>query len=94
MNAHFATENLHLFMEFAYLIEVTFTPALICSFHCSNTGTPSTAACILVPMATGMTLTFCLLTLKRRRGPQAKYVIWPRIDQKSCLKCITAAGEL
>nr|CDS23674.1 o phosphoseryl tRNASec selenium [Echinococcus granulosus] len=53
---------------------------------------PSTEACLLVPMATGMTLTLCLLTLKRRRGPQAKYVIWPRIDQKSCLKCITAAG--
>ncbi|CUT99692.1 o phosphoseryl tRNA(Sec) selenium [Echinococcus multilocularis] len=44
-------------------------------------------------MATGMTLTLCLLTLKRRRGPQAKYVIWPRIDQKSCLKCITAAAR-
>ncbi|KAL5967637.1 O-phosphoseryl-tRNA Sec selenium transferase [Taenia solium] len=57
-----------------------------------RSGAPSTGACLLVPMATGMTLTFCLLTLKRRRGPQAKYVIWPRIDQKSCLKCIVAAG--
>lgn len=55
-------------------------------------GSPSTEACLLVPMATGMTLTFCLLTLKKHRGPQAKYVIWPRIDQKSCLKCIAAAG--
>ncbi|VDM32539.1 unnamed protein product [Hydatigera taeniaeformis] len=57
-----------------------------------RSGAPSTEACLLVPMATGMTLTLCLLTLKRRRGPQAKYVIWPRIDQKSCLKCIVAAG--
>ncbi|EUB58307.1 tRNA guanosine-2'-O-methyltransferase TRM11 [Echinococcus granulosus] len=58
-----------------------------------RSGAPSTEACLLVPMATGMTLTLCLLTLKRRRGPQAKYVIWPRIDQKSCLKCITAADQ-
>nr|CDS28762.1 o phosphoseryl tRNA(Sec) selenium [Hymenolepis microstoma] len=57
-----------------------------------RSGAPSTEACLLVPMATGMTLTFCLLTLKKHRGPQAKYVIWPRIDQKSCLKCISAAG--
>ncbi|VUZ41744.1 unnamed protein product [Hymenolepis diminuta] len=57
-----------------------------------RSGSPSTQACLLVPMATGMTLTFCLLTLKKHRGPQAKYVIWPRIDQKSCLKCISAAG--
>uniref|UniRef100_A0A5K3FTF6 O-phosphoseryl-tRNA(Sec) selenium transferase n=1 Tax=Mesocestoides corti TaxID=53468 RepID=A0A5K3FTF6_MESCO len=57
-----------------------------------RSGAPSTASCLLVPMATGMTLTFCLLTLKRRRGPQAKYVVWPRIDQKSCLKCIATAG--
>ncbi|KAL5102977.1 O-phosphoseryl-tRNA Sec selenium transferase [Taenia crassiceps] len=57
-----------------------------------RSGAPSTEACLLVPMATGMTLTLCLLNLKRRRGPQAKYVIWPRIDQKSCLKCIVAAG--
>ncbi|KAM7534272.1 hypothetical protein Aperf_G00000114308 [Anoplocephala perfoliata] len=57
-----------------------------------RSGAPSTEACLLVPMATGMTLSFCLLLLKRHRGPQAKYVIWPRIDQKSCLKCIVTAG--
>ena len=38
-----------------------------------------------------MSLTLCLLSLKQK-NPEAKYVIWPRIDQKSCFKCILAAG--
>ena len=33
-----------------------------------------------------------LLTLKQQR-PGAKFVIWPRIDQKSCFKCILTAGN-
>ncbi|KAA0184382.1 O-phospho-L-seryl-tRNASec:L-selenocysteinyl-tRNA synthase [Fasciolopsis buskii] len=57
-----------------------------------KSGAPSTAHCILVPMATGMSLTLCLLTLRKRRPAGARYVIWPRIDQKSCFKCILAAG--
>uniref|UniRef100_A0A1A9VIF1 O-phosphoseryl-tRNA(Sec) selenium transferase n=1 Tax=Glossina austeni TaxID=7395 RepID=A0A1A9VIF1_GLOAU len=44
-----------------------------------------------VPMATGMPLTLCLLSLKKRT-PSAKYVLWSRIDQKSCFKSITTAG--
>lgn len=32
-----------------------------------------------------------LLTLKQLR-PKAKYVLWPRIDQKSCFKCMVSAG--
>ena len=47
--------------------------------------------CITLPMATGMTLTTLLLAVRPTR-PHAKYVIWPRIDQKTCLKCIVAAG--
>lgn len=47
--------------------------------------------CCIVPMATGMALTLALLTIKSKR-PNAKYVIWPRIDQKTCLKCIFTAG--
>uniref|UniRef100_A0A0V0J2I3 O-phosphoseryl-tRNA(Sec) selenium transferase n=2 Tax=Schistocephalus solidus TaxID=70667 RepID=A0A0V0J2I3_SCHSO len=57
-----------------------------------RSGAPSTSACFLVPMATGMALMLCLLALKRRRGPEAKYVIWPRIDQKSCIKCMVTTG--
>ncbi|XP_054168578.1 O-phosphoseryl-tRNA(Sec) selenium transferase-like [Oppia nitens] len=54
-------------------------------------GVPNTSSCFVTPMATGMSLTLCLLTLRHKR-PNAKYVIWPRIDQKSCFKCILTAG--
>ena len=47
--------------------------------------------CFLVPMATGMALTLTMLALKKKR-PTAKYVIWSRIDQKSCFKSILTAG--
>lgn len=47
--------------------------------------------CCVIPMATGMSMTLSLLSLKSSR-PTAKYVIWPRIDQKTCLKCIITAG--
>ena len=42
-------------------------------------------------MATGMTLTLCMMTFRSMR-PKAKYVIWPRIDQKSCFKSIITSG--
>ncbi|XP_037954887.1 O-phosphoseryl-tRNA(Sec) selenium transferase [Teleopsis dalmanni] len=54
-------------------------------------GVRSCKSCFLVPMATGMSLMLCLLTLRKQR-PQAKYVIWSRIDQKSCFKSITTAN--
>jgi len=50
------------------------------------------SSAFVVPMATGMTLTLCMLTLKSMRR-EAQYVLWPRIDQKSCFKSIIAAGE-
>jgi len=49
-------------------------------------------ACILVPMATGMALVLVLLTLRNIK-PAAKYVLWPRIDQKSCFKSMITAGK-
>jgi len=54
-------------------------------------GVTSVKDCFLVPMATGMSLTLTMLALKKSR-PQAKYVIWSRIDQKSCFKSILTAG--
>ena len=57
----------------------------------SPTGIQSTSSCFVVPMATGMALVLCMLTLKLKR-PKAKYVLWPRIDQKSCFKAIVSAG--
>ena len=64
------------------------------------------AHALVLPMATGMTLAMCLLTLRAREAanaamasdgstppvPVPTYVIWPRIDQKSCFKSINTAG--
>ena len=55
-------------------------------------GVQSAKAAFVVPMATGMTLTLCMLTIRHSR-PKSKYVIWPRIDQKSCFKSIHTAGK-
>ncbi len=54
-------------------------------------GLDSCTECLPLPLATGMTLTLCLLTLKQRR-PHADLVLWSRIDQKSCFKSILTAG--
>ncbi|XP_050594155.1 O-phosphoseryl-tRNA(Sec) selenium transferase isoform X2 [Bombus affinis] len=54
-------------------------------------GVKSIAGCFLSPMATGMSLVLCMLTFKQDR-PRAKYVLWPRIDQKSSFKSIITAG--
>lgn len=57
-----------------------------------NLGVASATGCFMVPMATGMSLMLCMLTLKQDR-PGAKFVLWSRIDQKSCFKCIITAGK-
>jgi O-phospho-L-seryl-tRNASec:L-selenocysteinyl-tRNA synthase len=44
-----------------------------------------------VPVATGMAMTLVLLALKQKH-PGKKYVLWPRIDQKTCVKCVLAAN--
>ncbi|XP_022083546.1 O-phosphoseryl-tRNA(Sec) selenium transferase-like isoform X2 [Acanthaster planci] len=54
-------------------------------------GVRSTAACFVVPLATGMSLVLCFLALRQLR-PSAKYIIWTRIDQKTCFKSILTAG--
>ncbi|GLE05938.1 hypothetical protein PINS_up015149 [Pythium insidiosum] len=50
-----------------------------------------TQTALVLPVATGMSLSLVLLALREER-PDAKFVIWPRIDQKSCLKSILTAG--
>ena len=47
--------------------------------------------CLVLPLATGMSITMSLLAL-RAENPEANLVIWSRIDQKSCFKAITSAG--
>ena len=56
-------------------------------------GVHSVEKCVLIPVATGMAMTLVLLTIRQMR-PTAKYVIWPRIDQKSCFKSIITAGKI
>lgn len=63
------------------------------AINSTPTGVPSTKACIIIPVATGMGLVMTFLSLRQQR-PHAKYIIWPRIDQKSCFKSIITAGEL
>jgi len=57
-------------------------------------GVAKAQAAVVVPLATGMSLSLVLQALRQSRPKpeKAKYVIWPRIDQKTSLKCITAAG--
>uniref|UniRef100_A0A7S3JSH7 O-phosphoseryl-tRNA(Sec) selenium transferase n=1 Tax=Aureoumbra lagunensis TaxID=44058 RepID=A0A7S3JSH7_9STRA len=45
---------------------------------------------IILPCATGLSLALCLLSLKSTINKS--WVIWLRIDQKSCLKAIALAG--
>lgn len=54
-------------------------------------GLRAAAAALVLPVATGMSLSLVLLALREKK-PGAKYVVWPRIDQKSCLKSILTAG--
>lgn len=54
-------------------------------------GITSIKKCIVIPVATGLALSLCILSLKKFK-PDAKYILWSRIDQKSCFKCITTAG--
>ena len=59
----------------------------------SVTGVHNASHCIVVPVATGMALVLTMLSLRAQR-PNAKYVIWPRIDQKSCFKSMLTAGMI
>ena len=45
---------------------------------------------LVLPVATGMSVALTLTALRKLR-PKAKYVVWPRIDQKSCLKAVSTA---
>ncbi|CAM9264137.1 unnamed protein product, partial [Choristocarpus tenellus] len=56
------------------------------------TGLTNVKACLVLPLATGMSLSLTLSALRSRRPAGARSVVWPRMDQKSCLKAIVAAG--
>ena len=46
---------------------------------------------LLLPLATGMSMTITLLALRALK-PNAKYVLFPRVDQKTCLKVAMSCG--
>jgi O-phospho-L-seryl-tRNASec:L-selenocysteinyl-tRNA synthase len=52
---------------------------------------PSCKGAMVVPMATGMAMALVMLAWKKER-PETSKVVWSRIDQKSCLKCIQLVG--
>lgn len=54
-------------------------------------GIKATKAVAVLPAATGLTMTLVFLAMKQLR-PKGRYVVWSRIDQKSCFKAIGAAG--
>ncbi len=58
-------------------------------------GCQNVKACLLLPVATGMAIVLSLMCLRLRclaEKKNPKYVIWPRIDQKTCLKAISNSG--
>ena len=55
-------------------------------------GLSRTRSVLVLPLATGMSLSLCLGALRAARGAGARHVIWPRCDQRSCLKSILTAG--
>jgi O-phospho-L-seryl-tRNASec:L-selenocysteinyl-tRNA synthase len=46
---------------------------------------------LIMPVATGMAISFVLKAIALQR-PKSRYVLMPRIDQKSCIKCVAAAN--
>ncbi|MCP9263396.1 O-phosphoseryl-tRNA(Sec) selenium transferase [Dirofilaria immitis] len=54
-------------------------------------GIPSTKAAMVIPVATGMALSLCLGAWRHTKR-RAKFVVFLRIDQKSCFKSIFTAG--
>ena len=48
-------------------------------------------AALVVPTATGMAIALALRALARER-PQARVVVWPRVDQKAAFKAVAFAG--
>lgn len=47
---------------------------------------------LVLPLATGMTLTLTLLAMKSKRPKTATKVVWCRLDQKTCVKAVLSAG--
>jgi O-phospho-L-seryl-tRNASec:L-selenocysteinyl-tRNA synthase len=50
-------------------------------------------ACLVVPLATGMSLMLAMMAVRARNAnPNAKYAVWMRIDQATCFKSMLSVG--
>lgn len=49
---------------------------------------------LVLPCATGMSLTLVFLTLIAKQSKPKRYALWTRMDQKTCFKSVTSAGVL
>lgn len=58
---------------------------------CCVAGFEDVGNVLIIPVATGMALVLAMMAIRSMR-PMAQYVIWSRIDQKTCIKSIVAAG--
>jgi len=56
-------------------------------------GLKAAKTCTVLPVATGMSIALIFLAL-RKKNPKGKYIVWSRIDQKSCFKAIGTAGMI
>lgn len=54
-------------------------------------GLSNVTSVVVLPVATGMSITLCLMGLSLSR-PGRRKVVWPRVDQKTCLKAMLALG--
>ncbi|RCN30164.1 putative O-phosphoseryl-tRNA(Sec) selenium transferase [Ancylostoma caninum] len=53
-------------------------------------GVVTCKAALVVPLCTGMALSLCMGSWRKSR-PMAKYVLWLRVDQKSCFKILLSS---
>lgn len=58
---------------------------------CCLAGLEDVGKVLTIPVATGMSLVLSMMGIRSMR-PTSTYVIWSRIDQKTCIKSIIAAG--
>ena len=65
---------------------------VLCRDALRQAGLGNTGSAIVFPTATGLALALVLQAARAQRPPGARYVVMPRIDQKTCVKCIAAAG--
>jgi O-phospho-L-seryl-tRNASec:L-selenocysteinyl-tRNA synthase len=65
--------------------------ALVLDYMRTVCGVRNLKACVIMPLATGMSFSMVLLKLRQDR-PSAKFAVWQRCDQKSCYKALTTAG--